>query len=335
MIHTSTSKGDNMKKLKIMLLSILLLLPNMVYAYSNKIIVGGQNIGINIESDGILVVGFYKVNGKEVKSNPTIEVGDYITKVENASVATINELTNAIEKNMQEGKVEITLRRDGKEMTSTLALVEQEKVFKTGLYVKDSITGIGTLTYIDPESKIFGSLGHEIIEANANKKIEVKTGTIFNSTITGINKSSDGNPGEKKANFKTTDVYGTIKKNTTYGLFGDYTNTLPNTETMEVAKPEEIKVGKATILTVLEGNTIKEYEINITKINEYNKIKNLYFEITDKELLEKTGGIVQGMSGSPIIQNGKIIGAVTHVIVDNVRTGYGIFITTMLTEGES
>ena len=324
-----------MKKIKIILVTLLMLFPNIVLAYSNQIIVGGQNIGINIESNGILVVGFYKVNGNIVKSNPAIQVGDYITKVGDKEVNTINELTNNIETNMQNSEVKLTFIRNGEEMTSTLTLVEDNKVFKTGLYVKDSITGIGTLTYIDPESKIFGALGHEIIEANSNKRIEVKTGTIFNSTITGINKSSDGEPGEKKANFNMKDVYGNIKKNTQYGLFGTYTKELPTDKKYEVATKDEVKVGNAKILTVLNGNEIKEYEINITKINEYNKIKNIAFEITDQELLEKTGGVVQGMSGSPIIQNNKIIGAVTHVIVDNVKTGYGIFITTMLKEGEN
>ena len=324
-----------MKKIKIWMITILMFIPNIVLAYSSQVIVGGQNIGINIQSDGVLVVGFYKVNGKEVKSNPPIQVGDYIMKVGNTEVTTINELTNAIETNMKENEVVLTYNREGKEEKSTLSLIEQDKVFKTGLYVKDSITGIGTLTYIDPETKIFGSLGHEIIEANSNKRIEVKTGTIFNSVITGINKSTDGTPGEKKANFKTTDVYGTISKNTKYGLFGTYTTKLPDNRILEVANPNEIKVGKATIETVLDGNEITEYEINITKINEYNKIKNISFEITDNELLDKTGGVVQGMSGSPIIQNGKIVGAVTHVIVDNVKTGYGIFITTMLEEGEN
>lgn len=323
-----------MKKLMILLITFMFF-PSTIFAYSNQVIVGGQNIGINIESNGVLVVGFYKVNGSIVKSNPAIQVGDYIIKVGNTNVTSINELTNAIETHLNGHEVEITYNRNGKEGKSTLSLIEQDHVFKTGLYVKDSITGIGTLTYIDPESKIFGSLGHEIIEANSNQKIEVKTGTIFNSTITGINKSSNGNPGEKKASFKTKDIYGNITKNTQYGLFGNYTAALPNSNVMEVADKEEIKVGKATILTVVNENEVKEYEINITKINEYNKIKNMLFEITDKELLEKTGGVIQGMSGSPIIQNGKIIGAVTHVIVDNVKTGYGIFITTMLEEGES
>ena len=323
-----------MKRLKIILSFLLLFYPSIVLAYSSKIIVGGENIGINIHSKGVLVVGFYKVNGKDIATEPAIQIGDYITKVGNVEINSINELTNEIERQIKDSKIELTFTRDGKEYQSNMSLIEQDHIFKTGLYVKDSITGIGTLTYIDPESKIFGALGHVIIEANSNKRIEVKTGTIFNSTITGIHKSSDGTPGEKKANFKPNVVYGTINKNTEYGLFGTYNATLDEASTYEVATKEEVKVGDATIRTVLNGEEVKEYSIYINKINEYNKIKNLSFEITDPELLDKAGGIVQGMSGSPIIQNGKIIGAVTHVIVDNVKTGYGIFITTMLEEGE-
>ncbi len=323
-----------MKKISILLLNLLFLFPNVALAYSDRILVGGDNIGINIHSQGVLVVGFYKVNGTLVQSNPAIQVGDSILKVNETPVETINELTKAIEENMEGESVSLTILRNNEEKKSTLTLVKQDETYKTGLYVKDSITGIGTLTYIDPETKIFGSLGHEIIEANTNKKIEVKTGTIFNSTITGINKSTNGTPGEKKANFNPKDVYGTIYKNTEFGLFGKYTKNLPDSQTFEVASKEEVKIGKATILTVLSNNVVEEFEINITKINEYNKIKNISFEITDEKLLKETGGVVQGMSGSPIIQNNKIIGAVTHVVVDKVQTGYGIFITTMLEEGE-
>lgn len=322
------------KRIKYFLI-ILLLMPTLVFAYSKRIIVGGENIGINILSDGVLVVGFYEVNNKKITADPAILKGDYIISVGDTSVKSINELTSAIEKNMHDNKVVLTIRRNDKEIKSVLNLLEDDHIFKTGLYVKDSITGIGTLTYIDPESKIFGALGHEIIEANSNKVVEVKTGTIFNSVITGINKSSKGNPGEKKAKFNQDEIYGTINKNTNYGLFGSYSANLPNKNTYEVGNRDDCKVGNAKILTVLNGDTIKEYDINITKINEYNKIKNIHFEITDEELLKKTGGVIQGMSGSPIIQNDKIIGAVTHVIVDNPKTGYGIFITTMLEEGES
>lgn len=322
-----------MKKIKIILLMIIFL-PLNVYAYSNKIIVGGENIGINIKSDGILIVGFYKVNGNDIVTKPTLKVGDYIKKVNNHEVYTINDLTKSIDDYMLDNEVVLTVNRGGQEFNSTLTLLKQNEIYKTGLYVKDSITGIGTLTYIDPSTKIFGSLGHEILDSNSNTRIEVRTGSIFNSTITGINKSVDGDPGEKKANFNIDKQYGVINKNTEVGLFGNYTSNLPGKKLMEVASPEEVKIGDAKIITVLDGNTLGEYSINITKINEYNDIKNIYFEITDAELLNKTGGIVQGMSGSPIIQDNKIIGAVTHVIIDNVKTGYGIFITTMLEEGE-
>ena len=324
-----------MKKLRILLTFLLLFYPNIVFAYSSKIVVGGENIGINIHSKGILVVGFYKVNGKSIEANPAIEIGDSIVKVGNVEVNSINELTSEIERQIKENHVVLTLVRDGKEFQSDMTLIEEDHVFKTGLYVKDSITGIGTLTYIDPETHIFGALGHEIIEANSNKRIEVKTGTIFNSVITGINKSSNGSPGEKKATFKPNDVYGTISKNTSYGLFGEYTTNFDTMNTYEVATKEEVKVGDAVIRTVLNGSEVKEYKIYIHKINEYNKMKNISFEITDPELIDKAGGVVQGMSGSPILQNNKIIGAVTHVIIDDVKSGYGIFITTMLEEGES
>lgn len=324
-----------MKRMKIILLTIFLLSPLNVFAYSNKIIVGGENIGINIKSDGILVVGFYKIDGKNITANPVIKVGDRILKVADVEVNSINELTNQIETNIKDNKVELFIERNNKQFKTTLSLVEKDGIYKTGLYVKDSISGIGTLTYIDPETKKFGSLGHEIIESNSNQRIEVKTGSIFNSIVTGITKSTNGTPGEKNAKLDTSKVFGNITKNTQYGLFGDYTSNLPGKKLVEVANKDEVKIGNATILTVVDGNEVKEYEINITKINEYNKIKNIYFEVTDEELLDKTGGIVQGMSGSPILQNGKIIGAVTHVIVDNVKTGYGIFITTMLEEGEN
>ncbi len=324
-----------MKNRNLLYLTILLLSPLPVWAYSDKIIVGGENIGINIQSKGILVVGFYQIDGQDITANPSIETGDLILKVNDIEVDTIASLTREIEKNMNNNQVNLVIKRDNKTFTTTLDLVLKDGVYKTGLYVKDSLSGIGTLTYIDPETKIFGSLGHEIIEANTSQKIEVKSGEIFNSVVTGITKSIDGTPGEKNAKLDHSKIYGKIKENTEVGLFGDYTNNLPGKKLMKVAQPDEVKVGDARIATVLDNNEVKEYDIYITKINEYNKVKNIYFEVTDKDLLAKTGGIVQGMSGSPIIQNNKIIGAVTHVIVDNVKTGYGIFITTMLEEGEN
>ena len=326
-----------MEKKKIHLLAAGLItsfmLPFNVLAYSDKIIVGGENIGIHIDSKGVMVIGFYKVNGTTNKAN--LEVGDIIIKVNDIDISSIEEPTNAIDEQIKDDQITLTYTRNENTNETTLKLDQVDGVYKTGLYVKDGITGIGTLTYIDPGTKIFGTLGHEIVESNSNKRVEVKTGTIFSSKVTGITKSENGLAGEKNAKFNQSEIYGTIDKNTIAGIYGSYDEEdIPEKDLYEILQKNEVKIGPAKILTVLENDTIEEFEINITKINESNSIKNIAFEITDKRLLEKTGGVVQGMSGSPIIQNGKVAGAVTHVILDNVTTGYGIFIVTMLEEGE-
>ena len=246
----------------------------------------------------------------------------------------LSELTDAIEKNIIQDQIELTLKREDKIFTTNLKISDIDGVYKTGLYVKDGISGLGTLTYIDPGTKIFGTLGHEIIESTSSKRIEVKTGSIFDSKVTKIIKSENGKVGEKNAQLNQENIFGKIEKNTLYGVFGTYTAQIPNSKLYQVGKPEEVKLGKASIYTVLSNNQMNEYEIDITKINKNSNIKNITFEITDSRLLEETGGVIQGMSGSPIIQNNKIVGAVTHAIVDHVENGYGIFITTMLEEGE-
>ncbi len=327
-----------MKKLysQIMLIILtFLIFPFSVFAYSNRIIPGGENLGIEINSKGVMVVGFYKINNKLNKGTPALKVGDVITYVGENKISSIDELVENMDVNIKNNQVKLKFIRDDKEKETILTLKKIDGVYKTGLYVKDSLTGIGTLTYIDPTTNIYGALGHEIVESNTNKLIEIKTGIIFKSSITSIQKSEYGSPGGKKAKFFYDTKYGNILKNTKYGIYGTYDESLPNKDWIEVSRPDEIKLGKANIYTVLKDEEVGKYEINITKINNDNKIKNIYFEIVDKELLEKTGGIVQGMSGSPIIQNNKIIGAVTHVIVDNPTSGYGIFITTMLEEGEN
>ena len=319
-----------MKKIKVLLISWLLL-PINAFAYSNYIIPGGETLGIEINSDGVMVIGFYQINGKYNKGSPTIKAGDYIIKINDTYVNIIDELTKIIEQNVDKKEVTVTLKRNGKEKTSKLELIKDGDIYKTGLYVKDSITGTGTLSYIDPETKIFGALGHEIIESNTSNIVEIKTGTIFRNYITGIDKSRVGYAGSKNAKFYYNTKYGSIMKNTNVGIYGLYESTIPNKEILEVATKEEVKIGSAKIATVLNKEEVKYYDI---EINKTAKIKNISFKITDKELLDKTGGVVQGMSGSPIIQNNKIIGAVTHVIIDNPMSGYGLFITTMLEEGE-
>lgn len=320
----------------ILLLLTLFIIPINALAYSERVLVGGENIGITLNSPGVLIVGIYDVSGSSPADEAGLKSGDIITTINKEKVSNIEDMASKINDSSKES-VSVGYLRDGKKKTATLKLYKDENdVYKTGLYVKDSVTGIGTLTYIDPETKIFGALGHEILEQTTGKLLEIKDGKIFDSTVTGVVPSSDGNPGEKQARYDASKTIGDVSTNTTQGVFGKYTNELPNKDTYKVAKPSDIKEGEAKILTVLNANEIKEYEIRITKINKDNdKNKNFVFEIVDKELLDKTNGIIQGMSGSPIIQGDYIIGAVTHVVVDNPHKGYGIFITNMLEEGES
>lgn len=308
-------------------LILLLFWPLTIMGYANKIIPGGENIGIFVKEKGVVVIGFYDNTSNDLK------IGDHIIKVNDITINTVDDLIKTIKEEIDDNKVELTYLRNGEVKNTTLKLKEIDGMYKTGLYVKDSITGIGTLTYIDPESSIFGTLGHEIINSNTKERISVDDGYIFKSNVTSIKKSRDGNPGGKMANFNQNIIYGDISKNTVVGVYGIY-NNLPDKELIEVANNDEIKKGTAYILTTLKDNKVGKYEINIKKINNNSINKNIYFEIVDQQLLKETGGVVQGMSGSPIIQNNKIIGAVTHVIVDDVKTGYGVFIKTMLNEGE-
>lgn len=319
-----------MKKIIIFITSLLM--PFTIFAYSNKVILGGSNIGINIESNGILIVGFYKVNN--TLNDSKLRVGDYIIKVNGENVTNIKELVDTIEKNVLDNKVEITYRRNNIEDETPLKLEKVNGVYKTGLYVKDSLTGLGTLTYIDPVTKIYGALGHEILESTTNTKVEVKTGNIFKSEVTSITKSEDRNPGTKNAKFYKNIIYGNIEKNENAGIYGTYTDNIDDDDLIEIVEAKDIHKGEAYIVTELDDKKVNEYKINILKVEPNSNIKNIYFEVIDEKLLEKTGGIVQGMSGSPIIQDNKLIGAVTHVSVDQVNKGYGISIITMLKKGE-
>lgn len=328
------------KKIKNRLLILplaLLIIPINALAYSNYIIAGGENIGIELNSKGVIIVGTYEVEGTNPGKEANLQNGDKIIKVGDKEITNIEDMLDTISNTPNKENIEITYLRGGKESTTTLPLKKDaNNVYKTGLYVKDSITGVGTLTYIDPNTKLFGALGHEIIEKNTGQRLEIKDGKIYSSTVTGIIRSDNGKPGEKSANYDTSKVFGNVKENTTSGIFGSYTSDIPNKKLYEVATAESINLGKAKILTVIADDKIEEFTINILKVNkDTNSSKNILFEVTDETLLNNTGGIVQGMSGSPIIQDDKIIGAVTHVVVDDPSKGYGILITKMLEEAEN
>ncbi len=324
-----------MKKI-ILAFFLIMIFPITIFAYSKYIIPGGESIGIKINSNGLIVVGFYKVDGEYINKN-NINIGDIITKVNGIYVEDLDDfgkkVTNLIP---SEEDINVELIRNGKTISTSLYLKKDGNIYKTGLYIKESVIGLGTLTYIDPESKIFGSLGHEIILSETRNKVSVKSGNIFKSKVTSIDKSRNGYVGSKNATLSYKNILGNITVNSNKGLYGIYTDTLPNKELYEVADFSEIEIGEAYILTVTSNDKIEKYKIKIT--DKYNNKKDTQkafsFEIVDKKLLSKTGGVVQGMSGSPIIQNNKLIGAVTNVLVDDVKYGYGISIITMLEEQE-
>ena len=321
-------------KHKLLLLFILFLFPFNIYAYSNKIIPGGNTIGITVNTKGVMVVGFYKIDGKYNKGNPELKEGDYITKINDININTVDELINAVNTYGKDKIVYLSYIRNNKEKETNLSIIETEDTYKTGLYVKDSITGIGTLSYIDPESNVYGALGHEVQESSSKKHVDIDNGKIFRSSIIGIERSKDGSPGSKNAKFYNSTIYGDVIKNTKYGIYGMYSSKYDIDDAVEVKGLSDIKLGKAYIRTVTKGEEVKDYEIEITKINKDSKLKSIAFKITDKELLDKAGGVVQGMSGSPIMQDGYLIGAVTHVLIDDVKSGYGVSIVTMLNEGD-
>lgn len=302
-----------------------------ILAYSSYIIPGGENIGIEINTNGIIIVGTYDINGVDYAKKAGILKGDIIKKIDNEEVTSIDDLANKLISSKE--KIVLSIKRDNKNFDIELPVIHENGITKTGLYVKDTVTGIGTLSYIDPSTHIYGALGHEVMESNTEKVLDVKDGKIYSSNVTNIDRSEVGSPGSKNATLDNN-INGSILKNKKTGIYGKYTDVLPNKAKYKVANPNNIKLGKAEILTVLNDKEIKAYEINILKLDNHDVNKNILFEITDKELLNKTGGVVQGMSGSPIIQNDYIIGAVTHVIVDDPKKGYGIFITNMLEDGE-
>ena len=320
-----------MKKFRyVFILLVLFLFPIYVFAY-DKVVPGGETIGIEVHSKGVLVVGFYKVDNKLIGKDSGFKIGDIITKINNKSVTDINSMIREI--NNSNGNCKFSVLRNNKYKDITMNLVNEDSTYKTGLYVKDQINGLGTLSFISPDKK-FGGLGHEIMETNTLAKFQISNGEIYDASVSGIIKSYNGQAGEKNATYNKDEVTGIIVENESTGIYGTYNSDISNRGLVDVGDKDNIKLGSAYIRTVIEDDKIEEFSINILNIDYRDETKNILFEIVDDRLINTTGGVVQGMSGSPIMQDGKIIGVVNYVIVNEPTKGFGIFIESMLKEIE-
>lgn len=305
----------------------------------DMVILGGVPIGIYMETDGVLVLGtesMESVDGLSYEpAEYAVQEGDYILALNHEEIESKKELVETVKK-LDSKEVILTIRRQSEEVDVKIKPVEVTAgEYKLGIWVRDNIQGLGTLTYLTSKST-FGALGHGIHDADTDVLLDIKEGKVYKTSVRGVQKGKAGTPGglEGLIVYNNANILGSITQNSETGIYGsiDNINSLFTDLTpVKLQKKEKIKTGKASILCTIDGER-KTYEIEILRIDLYNRNinKGIALKVTDKELLEKTGGIVQGMSGSPIIQDGKLIGAVTHVLVNDPTTGYGIFIENML-----
>lgn len=305
------------------------------------VIPSGEAIGLRLFTSGVLVVGMSEIKGEDNNNHMPykdsgIKEGDMITKVDNEVITCTADLTNKIN-NSNGNEVTLTYVRNGNNYNTNIVPTKiNEDEYKLGLWVRDAASGVGTITFYEPTTGAFAALGHGILDVDTEELIDIARGDIVTSKIISIVKGEKGKPGELQGSIENGKIIGEVYKNTNFGIYGKLNNIQDlkkNTKNeMEVMPRDEVKEGKASILCTLENGKQEEYEIEIEKVytasNRANK--NMIIKVTDKRLLEKTGGIIQGMSGSPILQDGKFVGAVTHVMVNNPEKGYGIFADTML-----
>lgn len=308
-----------------------------------KLIPGGQSIGVQLQTSGVLVVGHHLIEGQGRKYSPgeqsNIKVGDRIMKVNDVSIRNMEQVGKLVNESGNKGnpvRLEVIRGKEKLQLKINPAYDEKEKTYRLGVYIRDSAAGVGTLTFYDPKTKNYGALGHVISDMDTGKPIVVGSGHVVQSSVTSIEKGQSGSPGEKYAIFKNENVkLGNIEKNTPFGIFGKMDKFPDHSIGMKpipIALSEQVKTGPAEIYTVVNGQKVEKFKIEIVNViqQKFPSTKGLIIKITDPRLLDKTGGIVQGMSGSPIIQNGHLVGAVTHVFVNDPTSGYGTYIEWML-----
>ena len=303
-------------------LTLFLTTTTTYHAETKKVILGGESIGLQL-STGVYVTGKFDVNGVSPWEKTGVENGDIIFSLNNIEVNSISEISNIVNKAKPNSTVPIIILRDDKKINSEINVYQYNGKNTIGLYVKDMILGVGTLTYIDPTLNQYGALGHAMTE------LAINSGVITTSSVNSIRKSLPGIAGEKRATILNRTL-GTININSDFGVFGKY--NAPSGDLIEVCEAADVVLGPAQIVTVLNGTEKEYFDVMVVeaKLQSDEDVKGIKIKIIDDELIAKTGGIIQGMSGSPIVQNGKLIGAVSHVIVDNPLFGYGVYAEWML-----
>ena len=300
-----------------------------------KVYLGGYPLGFTFNCDGVLVVAISNENTSNLSE------GDIIKKIENFKVFSVENISEILNEKLDASKkLNLTILRKNEEQQATIKPIfdSVSKKYKLGLWIRDDAAGVGTITYVRKDNLRFGALGHPVCDIDTGSIMPVSNGNIYKCNIVGYKKGTKGNPGELKGLFlRNGSVYGELDKNKKSGVYGTFENEkldFVNEKEVEVADRSEVKSGKATIRCTVDGYEPQEYEIEIVKtyFQTGRETKSMFIRVTDKDLLERTGGIVQGMSGSPIIQNGKLVGAVTHVFVSDPTKGYGIFADLMIKE---
>ncbi|HHT48862.1 MAG TPA: SpoIVB peptidase [Firmicutes bacterium] len=343
---------EGTQTLEIRFLGIPIRRVNLLVEKMPEVIPGGHAIGVLVASEGVIISGHLPVRddqGKEFypAEEAGIKVGDLLIAINGQVIHRLNQVDPLIQLEAAKGgPLTLTLLRDGQTIQRKIQPVKRSNSqngtdrYLLGLYVEDPAAGVGTLTYYNPQSKMYGALGHKIV-GFSNREIPLTNGKLVAARITGINQGNRGEPGEKIGIFSGhTDIIGDITANTSIGIYGSLFNGITNQwypRLISVATISEVRPGPAEILTVLTGNEICRFTIEIQKVYHQTSLrdKGMVIRVTDPELLSRTGGIIQGMSGSPIIQNGKLIGAITHVFVNDPTRGYGVFAEWMLQMEES
>ena len=316
---------------------------NVPVVAERVLVPGGQSVGVKMDVRGVLIVGLEEIEGKDGETvNPGLlsglQIGDIIMEINGTPVYRADEVQSIV--NEIKGNVKLKVKRNDNVIDINIAPVKsgEDGLYKLGVWVKDKTAGIGTLTYYDPTNSTFGALGHGIVDPETNSILSVESGVLLESQVQEIQEGKSGEPGEIKGIFyHSNDPLGSLERNSQFGVFGLAYHPIENPlydKPIAVGTKEQVELGKAYILSTLSNNEIKRFEIEIEKIEKQDSPadKSMVIRVTDEKLLEESGGIVQGMSGRPIIQHDRIIGAVTHVFVNDPQRGYGIFIEWMLEE---